>query len=134
MVIDTSAIIEIFIDGSEAAKLKAAMKPARGHRFMSAATFVEAHVVIKRRFSEVHDRSRQLLDKMISGYGIDIEALQEAHARLAIDAYHKFGKGTGAGLLNYGDCFSYALAKHRDDALLFIGNDFSRTDVKIVKL
>ena len=134
MVIDTSAIIEIFIDGPEASRLKAAIKPARGNRFMSAATLVEAHVVVKRRFAAVSDRSRQLLDSMINRYGIAVEGLQEAHARFAVDAFYKFGKGTGAGVLNFGDCFAYALAKHRDDGLLFIGNDFNRTDVKVVQL
>ena len=134
MVIDTSAIIEIFIDGPDAAKLKAVLKPARGHRFMSSATLVEAHIVVKRRFQEAQDLSRQLLDRMIERYGISIESLQEVHARIAIEAYYRFGKGAGGGLLNFGDCFAYALAKHRNDNLLFVGNDFSRTDVKIVAI
>lgn len=71
---------------------------------------------------------------MIQRYGIAIEGVQEAHARLAVEAYYQFGKGTGAGILNFGDCFSYALAKHRNDSLLFVGNDFNRTDVKVVNL
>jgi uncharacterized protein with PIN domain len=87
MVIDTSAIIEIFIDGPAAAQLKAAMKAARGHRFMSAATLVEAHVVVRRRYVQAQDRSRQLLDRMIASYDVAIEAVQEAHAYAAIDAY-----------------------------------------------
>jgi ribonuclease VapC len=101
---------------------------------MSAATLVEAHVVVRRRYVQAQDRSRQLLDRMIASYDVAIEAVQEAHAYAAIDAYYKYGKGTGAGLLNFGDCFAYALAKYRNDGLLFIGNDFGRTDVKVVKL
>jgi ribonuclease VapC len=133
MVIDTSALIEIFIDGPDAKRVKSAMKSARGNRFMSAATLVECHIVVRRRFGEAAERSRNLLDRMIQRYGVAIEAWQEGHAKLAVEAYYKFGKGTGAGLLNFGDCFSYALAKHRDDSLLFVGNDFGRTDVKVAK-
>ena len=52
-------------------------------------------------------------------------------ADIAFDAYRKYGKGTGHGAsLNYGDCFSYALAKHLDAPLLFKGDDFSRTDLR----
>lgn len=101
---------------------------------MSAATLVEAHIVVRRRYANTPDRSRQLLDRMIRDYGIAIESLQEAQAHLAVEAYYKFGKGTGAGLPNFGDCFAYALTKHRDDSLLFVGNDFSRTDIKVVPL
>jgi ribonuclease VapC len=129
MVIDTSALLEVYLDGPRASDMKAAIKKARGHRFMSAANY-EAHVVLKRRFAGAQDRSRALLDKMIERYAIAIEFVQEAHARLAVDAYYRYGQGAGGGALNFGDCFAYALAKHRDDALLYIGNDFARTDVR----
>jgi ribonuclease VapC len=128
MVLDTSALIEVFIDGPQADAVKAALRPTRGHRFMSAVTYVEAHIVVRRRFAS--DKSRQLLDRLISRYGIAMAALQESHARLAVEAYHKCGKGGGAGMLEFGDCFPYALAKERNDTLLFIGNDFRQTDVR----
>jgi ribonuclease VapC len=128
MVIDTSALIEVFIDGPEAGAVKTAMRGTRGNRFMSSASYVEAHIVIRRRFLAA-DRSRQLLDRMIGRYGIAIESLQESHARLAVDAYHKYGKGGGSGVLEFGDCFAYALAKQRNDSLLFIGNDFAQSDI-----
>jgi ribonuclease VapC len=134
MVIDTSAIIEIFIDGPQAAHVKAAWRSARGRRFMSAATLLEAHIVVRRRLATAADRSRQLLDKMIQDYGVAVEAVQESHARIAVEAFHKFGKGAGGGALNFGDCFAYALAKQRNDGLLFIGSDFARTDIKVVPL
>jgi ribonuclease VapC len=52
---------------------------------------------------------------------------------LAVDAYNRFGKGTGHGAgLNFGDCFSYALAKAFSEPLLFKGNDFSRTDIDVI--
>ena len=134
MVVDTSAIIEIFIDGPLAAKMRTALKPARGRRFLSAVSLVEAHVVVRRRFAQASDQSRRLLDDLVQRYAFAVESVQEAHARLAVDAYYRYGKGTGAGVLNFGDCFAYALAKQRDDELLFVGNDFGRTDVKTAKI
>lgn len=59
------------------------------------------------------------------------EPVTEEQAYLALDAYDRFGKAAGhrAGL-NYGDCFSYALAKQAGEPLLFKGNDFTRTDLE----
>ena len=64
-------------------------------------------------------------------FSIKIEPVTEEHAYLALDAYDRFGKGTGhpAGL-NYGDCFSYALAKQTGEPLLFKGADFTHTDLE----
>jgi uncharacterized protein with PIN domain len=74
---------------------------------MSFASYVEAHIVVRRRFAGT-ERSRALFDRIVSRYGIAIEALQEAHARLAVEAYHVYGKGGGTGVLEFGDCFAYA--------------------------
>ncbi|PYX34927.1 MAG: hypothetical protein DMG80_00185 [Acidobacteria bacterium] len=60
-----------------------------------------------------------------------IEPVNEAQARIARQAYRDFGKTSGhPAKLNFGDCFSYALAKTKGEPLLFKGQDFSRTDVK----
>lgn len=48
------------------------------------------------------------------------------------EAFRNYGKGRHPAKLNYGDCFAYALAKQLDGPLLFIGNDFSRTDIESV--
>ena len=62
---------------------------------------------------------------------ITIEPVTEAQARIARQAYRDFGKTSGhPAKLNFGDCFSYALAKTKGEPLLFKGQDFSRTDVK----
>lgn len=130
MVLDTSAVIEIFIDGPEAALMRAALRPARGRRFMSAANLLEAHIVMRRRHALAAEKTRELLDNLIARYAIAIEAVQESHARLAIEAFGVYGKGAGGGALNFGDCFAYALAKQRNDTLLFVGDDFRRTDIR----
>jgi ribonuclease VapC len=61
---------------------------------------------------------------------IAIEPVTEAQARIARQAYRDFGKTSGPPKLNFGDCFSYALAKTKGEPLLFKGQDFSRTDMK----
>jgi len=64
--------------------------------------------------------------------GIKVEPVTKRHAEMARQAFRDFGRGSGhpAGL-NFGDCFSYALAKQRGEPLLFKGNDFSQTDVLV---
>jgi ribonuclease VapC len=71
------------------------------------------------------------LDDLIRAAGITIEPVTEVQARLARDAYRDFGRGSGhPARLNFGDCFSYALARDTGDPLLFKGDDFSRTDIQ----
>ena len=67
---------------------------------------------------------------MVVDYAIQIDPVTEQQARIALDAYDQFGKGSGhpAGL-NYGDCFSYALASDTGEPLLFKGDDFAATNV-----
>lgn len=126
MVIDTSAIIAILTGEPEARTFAAKLAGAPVCR-MSAATFVEAGLVARR---DPTGAVRQALELLVVKYKIVIEPVTERQARLAMDAYDRFGKGNGhpAGL-NYGDCFSYALAADTGEPLLFKGNDFSRTDI-----
>ncbi len=66
--------------------------------------------------------------------GIDVVAFTADHARLAREAYARFGKGSRSrARLNLGDCFSYALAKVKDEPLLFKGDDFTHTDVRAAR-
>jgi ribonuclease VapC len=127
MVIDSSAIVAILFDEPEAQAFLSRLAAADICR-LSAASLVEAGIVLRR---DLADKRRQAFDEMRRLFSIRIEPVTEAHALLAIDAYCRFGKGTGhpAGL-NYGDCFSYALAKSLGEPLLFKGDDFSRTDIE----
>jgi ribonuclease VapC len=69
------------------------------------------------------------LDAFIALYEIRLAPVDAVHLRLARAAYLQFGKGRHPAGLNYGDCFAYALAKSLDAPLLFVGDDFSRTDL-----
>ncbi len=71
------------------------------------------------------------LDRFIQKTGVQIAPLDEAQARVALDARIRFGKGFGhPARLNYGDSFAYALAKISGEPLLFVGEDFSKTDIE----
>lgn len=67
---------------------------------------------------------------LVSRAGIIVETLDDEHAAEALFAFSRFGKGRHPAGLNMGDCFAYASAKIRDAAILFVGNDFSRTDLR----
>lgn len=72
----------------------------------------------------------QAMSDLMSALPIRVVQVDEAMAELAVEAFRRYGKGLHPARLNFGDCFSYALAKHLDCPLLFIGNDFSQTDIR----
>jgi ribonuclease VapC len=97
---------------------------------VSAATFLETAIVIDR---QPDPRAAAKLDEIIEQLDITIEPVTAHQARIARDAYRRFGKGRGhPARLNFGDCFAYALAKAFDEPLLFVGQDFVHTDVRPV--
>ena len=76
------------------------------------------------------DNAILALDAFLLKGGMTVVEVSPRLADIGVDAYRHFGKGTGHGAdLNYGDCFSYALAKYLDAPLLFKGNDFSQPDI-----
>lgn len=74
-------------------------------------------------------------DDLVREAGLVIETVTPAQARIARDAYRDFGRGSGhPAQLNFGDCFAYALARDKNEPLLFKGTDFSRTDITPAKV
>ncbi len=126
MILDTSAIIAILRAEPEASVCADAIESA-GVRRLSAASYVEVGAVIDRAVDAIASRR---VDELLATAGIAIEPVTAGQARIAREAYRDFGKGSGhpAGL-NFGDCFSYALAKVMGETLLFKGEDFQHTDV-----
>lgn len=126
MIIDTSALVAILRQEPDAQTFADAIAGAR-HRRMSAASFVEAAAVIDGSRDPVASRR---FDDLVREVAIVIEPVTAEQARIARDAYRDFGKGSGhRAQLNFGDCFSYALARATGEPLLFKGHDFSHTDV-----
>ncbi len=129
MVIDTSAIMAILLDEPEARPLSLALE-ADLKRWMSAATFVELGIA-----ASVRGRGGLAdVERLMAEAGIEIIPVTAEHARLALQGYERFGKGRHAAGLNFGDCFSYALAQASQEPLLFKGVDFAQTDVVAVTL
>jgi ribonuclease VapC len=126
VIVDTSALIAILRNEPESEDLARAIHRATTKR-LSAASFVEASAVIDGECDPVASRR---FDELLRILGIVIEPVTESQARIAREAYRDFGKGRGhKAKLNFGDCFSYALARSMGEPLLFKGNDFIHTDI-----
>ena len=128
MVIDTSALVALLNMEPEAARLAAALE-ADPVRLISAATVLEAGLVIESRYGP--DGAREL-DLLLARAAVRIEAVSAEQAELAREAWRRYGKGRHPAGLNFGDCFSYALSRSSGEALLFKGDDFVHTDIAAV--
>lgn len=131
MIIDTSALIAILRSESDASLYACAIEQDSQRR-MSAVNYLEAAVLIDSSKDPIASRK---FDELVEEAGIVIEPVTEAQAKIARQAYRDFGKGSGhPAQLNFGDCFAYALAKDKREPLLFKGNDFLHSDLRIVSL
>jgi len=129
MIVDTSALIALLNSEPEAARIEAALLSAR-HVFLSAASLVEAGIVAERLTPAFGGKD---LDLLLDRIGVEVISVTREHAELARTAYRQFGKGKHPAALNYGDCFSYALARSLGEPLLYVGNDFGKTDIEVAQ-
>jgi ribonuclease VapC len=125
IVVDTSALFAILLDEPEADACDAALR-ADGDALISAGTLAEALVVSLRH--NVREEVLETIDRM----GVEVVAVTREYAIAVGQAFARWGRGTHRANLNYGDCFAYALAKDRGCPLLYIGRDFSKTDIASV--
>jgi len=126
MIVDTSAIVAIWLKEAGWERISTVLQEDPTP-CISAATLVELCAVIDSRSSPENQRR---LDALLSAYGIMTEPFTANQARIAREAYRDFGKGSGhPAKLNLGDCFSYALAASHHETILFVGDDFSHTDL-----
>jgi ribonuclease VapC len=125
MVLDSSAVVALLCMEAESTSLEMAIERSP-RRLMSVASVLETAIVMEGRFGPEGARELDLLiDRLrITLVPVDLEQLIWAR-----EAFHRFGKGRHRAALNYGDCFSYALAKWSNEPLLFLGGDFSQTDI-----
>ncbi|WP_309647438.1 type II toxin-antitoxin system VapC family toxin [Nocardioides sp.] len=122
MILDSSAIVAI-VQGEPEARLFAHLIEGASTLQIAAPTFVETAVVLGRR-------RREGVDRLLTGFGVEVVPFALEHAEAARVAYSRYGKGSGSpARLNLGDCFSYALATVSGQPLLFKGDDFTHTDV-----
>lgn len=130
MVLDSSALITILTAEPEANAFATAIAAA-SLRLLSAASLLETAIVIEARHGPA---GGQKLDELIRTAHIQIEPVTIEQVTVARLAYRTYGKGRHPAGLNFGDCFSYALAKISDEPLLFKGNDFNQTDIQVAAL
>ena len=123
MVVDTSALMAILLGEPEADACIAALE-ADDDLVISAGTVAEALIVANRR--NVGEEMGRLLDNL----GFQIVTVTQASAQRVAAAYEAWGKGIHRASLNFGDCFAYETAKERKAPLLYVGDDFSQTDIE----
>ncbi|HME28147.1 MAG TPA: type II toxin-antitoxin system VapC family toxin [Acetobacteraceae bacterium] len=121
--IDTSALMAIVLNEPQAEACMAAIEQ-EPELAISAATLAEALVVATRR------GIGPAMDELVRDLAMETVPVTEAEARRVSAAYSRWGRGVHKAGLNFGDCFAYALAKQRQWPLLFVGNDFARTDLQ----
>jgi ribonuclease VapC len=126
MILDTSALLAILLREPEAERFAASIENAEVVR-LSAASYVEAAIYVDRNADEIR---RAMLDTFLAEFSIRIEAVTAEQALLARQAFVLFGKGRHKAGLNFGDCFTYALARAWREPVLFKGGDFGYTDLE----
>lgn len=130
MVIDTSALVCI-IKGEPEAPLFLKLIRADQRRLISVVSIVEAGIVLEKRFGATGSRE---LEHAIQRLKLSVQPVDQEQGRAALLAFWRFGRGLHPAALNFGDCFTYALARTTSEALLFKGEDFSQTDLRAVQV
>lgn len=128
MVIDTSALVALLSMEAEAPRIAVALE-SDPNRLLSAATLLETGIVIESRYGPAGARE---LDLLVAKAGLVVEPVTPEQVEIAREAWRRYGKGRHSAGLNFGDCFSYALAKVKGESLLFKGEDFPHTDIAAV--
>jgi ribonuclease VapC len=127
MVIDTSAVLAWLKQEPERERIVSALEAYSICR-ISAVSLLEAHIVVRAR---EHPTMLGKLQRFLEEISAVVMPFDERQARLADAAFQRYGKGQGhPAQLNFGDCAVYALAQTVCEPLLFVGNDFSRTDIE----
>jgi ribonuclease VapC len=124
VIVDTSALVAIVL--REPGWEMLVEKLSTGAAGAGAATLAEAGLVLT---AKMGPRGRSLLARVVQEARISVVPFTDEHWPIAIDAYTKFGKGRHAAGLNFGDCLTYAVASLASQPLLYVGEDFSKTDL-----
>lgn len=125
MVVDTSALVAA-LSGERQAALVLDALAADPAPCLSAGTLLEARMVMQARYGEEGVRD---LDLLLPAAGATVVSVTRDQVDVAIEGFRRFGNGRHAAGLNYGDLFAYGLASLRAEPLLFVGDDFAKTDV-----
>jgi ribonuclease VapC len=125
MIVDSSALLSVLFreEGHEEILRRLLDDPGPA---VGAPTLAETGIVLEARLGP---SARGLLERFLDEVGIQEIPFGELHWREAVDAYRRYGKGRHPASLNFGDCMTYAVAALAGEALLFVGDDFTRTEL-----
>jgi ribonuclease VapC len=127
MIVDSSALVAILKNEPEAEAFSKTMEAAKAVR-IPAATYLETHIVVDGYRNPILTAR---LEEIFSNPGIEIEPVTVEQAKIARQAYRDYGRGSGhPANLNFGDCFTYALARDKRESVLYKGDDFVHTDLR----
>ena len=125
MIVDSSAVVAVLLRqaGHKAVLDRLETAQAAG---IGAPTLVETGIVLTARLGIA---GKTLLARFLDEAGLTVVPFTAEHWPVAVDAYLRYGKGRHPAALNFGDCFAYATARQGGDSLLYVGDDFARTDI-----
>jgi ribonuclease VapC len=129
MFVDTSAIVSVVLNEVTARQVEFLLQSVQ-NVYASPMVRLETSVVLASKLDISVADAEVIFEAFVNNSGIQIVPMSDEIGIMAVAAYHKFGKGRHAARLNLADCFSYAMAKSLKVPLLFVGNDFSQTDIK----
>lgn len=127
MILASSAILEILLRGSLCDRMLLAMEGAPLVA-VGAPTLVESGMVLSSRLKRDF---RLVLHDFVTAAGVEVIPFASEHYTSALQAFDRFGKGRHAAALNFGDCLTYAVAQLSGLPLLFTGDDFAKTDIRV---
>lgn len=128
MILDSSALIAVINKEPEKVAVERALASTDDLK-IGAPTLVETTMVLMSRFGI---RGRTVTARFTQEWKVGTIPFDDRHTEVAIEAFHRFGRGRHPAKLNMGDCFSYATARLAREPLLCIGDDFAQTDLEVV--
>lgn len=126
MILDSSVLIAILLGESHSSELVRRIQSA-DFSGVGTPTLAEAGLVLHGRLGEI---AAGMLERLLDELSVEELPFGELHWREAVEAFRRFGKGQHAAALNFGDCLTYATASLSGQPLLFVGDDFSQTDIE----
>jgi len=127
VIVDSSAIIAILLREPGWEELVAKLGAREAAAAVAAPTLAEAGLVLT---AKIGRKGSMVLAQFLQEADLEVIPFAAEHWRVAVDAYARFGKGRHAAALNFGDCLTYAVARLAAQPLLFVGRDFTRTDIE----
>lgn len=125
MILDSSSVVSVLFEEEDHGRLVQAMDGAE-ILAIGGPTLLETGMVATRAFDL---RGRALVSQFLERWSVVVTPFDNGHWQIAMEAFLRYGKGRHPAALNYGDCMSYATARLAEMPLLFVGDDFRKTDV-----